>query len=319
MSTFNESSTAEQVAAEFQDQIKGKNVLITGVTLGGLGAEVARVIAKYASLVVLAGRNNEKTQATITALKAEFPAANLRSLTIDLLSWDSVRAAAKEVNAYSEPIHIVINNAIVAQVTSYTKINGIESQFYGNHLSTFLFTNLILPRVRAAASPTFRPRIIVVSSAGHAVIPQNPLRIEDYNFKDGADYQPLPVYGNTKAHNILYVKELARRLAPEGIDAYTLDPGAIYTNGAQAALPFFVALGLRNEDGTATDVIKWKTLEAGAATHVAAAFDPSPKGISGAYWLDCQPRDDQVAPAVADPENAAKSWALSEKLIGQTF
>jgi len=312
---FNESSTAEEVAAGFQDQIKGKNVLITGVTLGGLGAEAARAIAKYASLVVLAGRNNEKTQATIAALKAEFPAANLRSLTIDLLSWDSVRGAAKEVNAYSEPIHIVINNAIVLP-TSYTKINGIESIFFGNHLSTFLFTNLILPRVRAAASPIFRPRIIVVSSLAHAMFP---LKLEDYNFKDGAEYQPLAAYGNSKAHNILFAKELARRLAPEGIEVYTLHPGSIVTNATRANLPIFVSMGSLNEDATPTDPSQWKSVEAGAATHVAAAFDPSPKDISGAYWVDCQPRDDLVAPAAADPENAANMWATSEKLIGQTF
>jgi len=53
--------------------------------------------------------------------------------------------------------------------------------------------------------------------------------------------------------------------------------------------------------------------------HIAAAFDPSPKDISGAYWVDCQPRDDLVSPAVADPENAAKMWTISEKLLGQTF
>jgi len=316
MSAFDKSSTAEEVATAFQDQIKGKNVLITGVTLGGLGAETARVIVKYASLVILGGRSLEKTQATMAVLKAETPAANLRALTIDLLSWDSVRAAAKEVNAYSEPIHVVINNAVVPPVKSYTTVNGIESQFYGNQLSTFLFTNLILPRVRAAASSTFRPRIIIVSSMGHGL---SPLRIDDYNFKDGADYVPMLVYGNTKAHNILYASELARRLAPEGIDVYSLHPGSIMTNGAKSLQPDLIALGLINADGTPNDKISWKTIQEGTATHIAAAFDPSVKDQPGAYWVDCQPHNDMVAPAAADPENATKLWALSEKLIGQTF
>lgn len=59
--TFNANTIAEDAATEFATSISGKVVIITGVSLGGLGGEAARVIAKYgARLVVLAGRSLEK-------------------------------------------------------------------------------------------------------------------------------------------------------------------------------------------------------------------------------------------------------------------
>ncbi|KAI0049355.1 hypothetical protein FA95DRAFT_1604477 [Auriscalpium vulgare] len=62
-----------------------------------------------------------------------------------------------------------------------------------------------------------------------------------------------------------------------------------------------------------------KSLSAGTATHIVAAFDPAIKDQSGAYLEDCQVRNDIVAAHAVDPENAAKLWALGERLVGQTF
>ncbi|KAK9761280.1 hypothetical protein K7432_013937 [Basidiobolus ranarum] len=167
---FNNETTAEEAAALFANDIKGKAVLVTGGTLGGLGAEAARVIAKYsAGPVILSGRKQDALDDSIKKIKEETPEAKLRSLIIDLASLESVRHAAKVVNEYSEPIDILINNAAIMASPYSTLTDGFESQFGVNHLGPFLFTNLILPRI--LASKTGAPRIVNVSSIGHGFGP----------------------------------------------------------------------------------------------------------------------------------------------------
>lgn len=127
--TFDAHTTAEQVGEEFAASIAGKTVIVTGASLGGLGGESARVVAKFgARLVILAGRSQSKCAVLPLELKsrptpsltrllgrldeaeafilAETPAAKLRKLIVDLASLESVRSAAAEVNAYPQPIDV---------------------------------------------------------------------------------------------------------------------------------------------------------------------------------------------------------------------
>ncbi|KAJ6469172.1 hypothetical protein C8R47DRAFT_798569 [Mycena vitilis] len=124
--TFSFSTTAEEVATVFADRIAGKNgataltplsdirffihctVLITGTSLGSLGFETARVIAKHASLIIITGYSAERLRLSEEALKIEVPSANIRCLQLDLSSLAAVRAAAEELNAYPEPLHVCL-------------------------------------------------------------------------------------------------------------------------------------------------------------------------------------------------------------------
>lgn len=124
-STFNNHTTSEEAAAEFANSISGRVVFITGTSLGSLGGETARVVAKYATLVILAGRSASKwvlllssTAANRTdfywcrlasleaSIKTETPSAKVRTLVVDFASLASVRVAANEVNLWSEPIDV---------------------------------------------------------------------------------------------------------------------------------------------------------------------------------------------------------------------
>ncbi|KAG2178831.1 hypothetical protein INT43_001677 [Umbelopsis isabellina] len=317
MSSFNRKTTSDEAAAHFAGQIKGKTVLVTGASWGGLGAEAIRVIAKNgAGLVIMAGRRQESLDETAEKIKAETPNANLRSLVLDLASLESVRQAAKEVNAYSEPIDVLINNAAVMASPYMETKDGFEMQFGTNHLGHFLFTNLIFPRIMAAKEP----RIVNISSMGHKFAP---IIFEDPMFSKGATYKKWLAYGQAKTANILFSRELAKRYGDKGLTAVSLHPGGIITPlvrhidfQAEFSQPLYDYEGKEFDKGEAEEL---KTLAEGTSTHIVAAFDPSLKSHNGSYLFDCQVADEQVKIWAKDDESAEKLWDLSEKLTGSKF
>ncbi|KAG2175311.1 hypothetical protein INT44_007799 [Umbelopsis vinacea] len=314
---FNSKTEAEEVAAYFGNEIKGKTVLITGCTFGGLGFEAARVVSKnHAGLVILAGRKQESLDDAIEKIKAETPSANLRSLLIDLASLESVKHAAAEVNAYSEPIDVLINNAAIMASPYYTTKDGLEAQIGTNHIGPFLFTNLILPKV--LASKTGAPRIVNVSSMGHVF---SPIRFDDPFFDNGKAYAKWLAYGQSKTANMLFSRELAKRYKSQGLTAFSLHPGVIFTNLARDVDMAEFSVPIKDYEGNDHGVsdTEFKSVGAGTATHIVAAFDPTIVSESGSYLSDCQIAMDQAKPYAKDDTEAAKLWALSEETVGQKF
>mgnify|MGYP002717926694 CR=1 FL=1 len=173
--------TATSLAALYAPQIKGKIVLTTGVSPSGLGAAFVKVIAKWEpSVLILAGRNASKVQATAKGLVEEgsLSPSQVRTLELDLASLDAVRAAATTINNWKDvpSIDILVNNAGIMAVDHAVSPDGYESQLATNHLGPFLFTNLIMCKILASAAP----RIVMVSSDGHRLCP---FRFHDYNFR----------------------------------------------------------------------------------------------------------------------------------------
>jgi NAD(P)-dependent dehydrogenase (short-subunit alcohol dehydrogenase family) len=171
-------TTAEEVIADLKTYINGKVILTTGVSPGGLGAHfVEQIAAAQPKLLILAGRNKSKVEATAQKI-AEITNGSIdtRTLELDLGSLAKVREAAAIVNAYSESIDVLVNNAGI-MATEYAKTaDGVENQFGTNHIGPWLFTNLIIDKV--LASP--RPRIVNVSSDGYRM---SPIRFHDHGFK----------------------------------------------------------------------------------------------------------------------------------------
>jgi NAD(P)-dependent dehydrogenase (short-subunit alcohol dehydrogenase family) len=155
-------------------------VLITGVTLGGLGQETARAIALQSpKLIILAGRSASKVQEAQDAIKKVAPETPTRPLILDLSSIAKVRKAAGEVNGWTDvpTVDIVINNAgIMARPYELTE-DGIESQFGANHIGHFLLTQLIMDKILASGEGA---RVVNLSSSGHA---QGGVRFDDWNFQ----------------------------------------------------------------------------------------------------------------------------------------
>ncbi|KAJ7198852.1 hypothetical protein GGX14DRAFT_665445 [Mycena pura] len=297
MPTFGPASTAEEVARAFADEIKGKNVLITGTSIDGLGFETARVLAKYANLVVITGYNVERLKLSEEALKQEVPSANIRPLVLNLASLAAVRTAAAEVNAYPEHIDVLINNAASSICPFKLTQDGFEHQIATGHLGPFLFTALVLPKLRAAPAP----RVVFVASGAHAWC--DGVDFSELERPDERTYKPMRAYAQTKSANILTASELAKR-ATGRIKAYSLTPGAIMTNFVTSpeAKPELLAHGIITEDGKPdlSGGLPWKTIPQGAATGVTAAFDPSLTHDSGCYLKDCV-KNEEKKPHASDP------------------
>ncbi|KAJ7935812.1 hypothetical protein B0H13DRAFT_2304307 [Mycena leptocephala] len=317
--TFSFVTTADEVAAAFAEEIKGKNVLITGTSLNGIGFDTARTIAKYAKLVVITGYNAERLKLSEDAIKKEVPTANIHRLTLDLSSLASVREAAATVNANPEPLHVLIHNAAAAIGSFKLTTDGLESQFGTDHVGPFLLTKLLAPKLLSSRTPSYTPRVVFVASSAHTF--GTGVDFAVLTHPDPAKYQISDAYFQAKSANILTAIELSKR-SKGAINAYSLHPGVISTNitRKEESIPELQAIGILGPDGLPNhEKFDWKTTAQGAATTVAAAFDPRLNDKPGAYLDDSIVATASVAPHSSDPGNAAKLWAVTEEIIGETF
>ena len=174
---YSSGTTAEELVRDFATEIKGKVILTTGVSPGGLGAHFVEAVAHgQPKLFILAGRNSAKIEATAQKISMISPRVQTRTLKLDLSSQEQVRKAAAEVNAYPEPIDVLVNNAGIMATDYLTTPDGLEEQFGTNHISPWLFTNLILGKLLAAPGGA---RVVNVSSDGYRL---SPIRFYDYGF-----------------------------------------------------------------------------------------------------------------------------------------
>ncbi|KAF7299494.1 Short-chain dehydrogenase/reductase family protein [Mycena indigotica] len=316
---FSFETTADEVATAFSSEIKGKNVLITGTSLNGIGFEAALAISKYANLVIITGYNDERLKLSEDAIKKEVPGANVRRLVLDLSSLAAVRQAAVEINAYTESLHVVVHNA-AAPIARYKRtVDGLENQIAVAHVGPFLLTKLILPKVLASTSETYTPRVVFVASSAHKY--GQGVNLELLKTPDESKHHPGYAYLQAKSANILTAIELARR-ANGKLLAFSLHPGIIDTNFNQKddAIPVLQSLKLLDANGKPNTVdFKWKTIPQGAATTVAAAFDPRITADSGAYLDDSKIATQTVSPHSTDPANAERLWTATEEVIGEKF
>ncbi|KAL1977282.1 hypothetical protein VTN31DRAFT_141 [Thermomyces dupontii] len=331
---FNEKTTATEVANSFADRIQNRNVVITGVGPKSLGESMALAIAAHnPAKLILASRTLEKLRQVADEISKKSPQASsaVELVTLDLASQQSVQAAANRIAELVDSIDILINNAGIMVLSPEKTAEGIELQFGTNHIGHFLFTNLLIDKLKKAAGsrPPGNTRIINVSSAGHRL---SPIRFHDYNIegKDVPDEeQPPPemlkvygkvekyngwiAYGQSKTANILFSVYLNQKLAPAGVVSYAVHPGSIWTNLN------------RNLDEEGNNILAktgkyWKTNDEGAAPMLIAAFDPKLDATpqpSGAYLHECQVA--QPAPWASDVNAAERLAQLSEELVGRKF
>ncbi|KAJ7800709.1 hypothetical protein B0H14DRAFT_1687263 [Mycena olivaceomarginata] len=317
--SFSFTTTAEEVATTFSDEIKGKNVLITGTSINGLGFEAARVLAKYAKLVVITGYNEERLKLSEDAIKKDVPNANIHRLILDLTSFASIRKAAEIVNANPEPLHVLINNAAAGFAEFALTEDGLETQLATDHVGPFLFTKLLTRKLLAAATPTYTPRVVFVSSEAQGM--GTGIDFDALTNPDPEKYVKFNAYAQAKSANVLTAIELSKR-SKGRINAYSLHPGGIYTNVhvKENSVPVLQALGVLLPDGKPNTALgQWKTIPQGAATIVAAALDPRLNDTPGAYLENSVVANDKVAAHSSDPATAEKLWTVTEKLIGESF
>ncbi|KNG83155.1 short-chain dehydrogenase [Aspergillus nomiae NRRL 13137] len=325
--TFNAETRASDLVRHYGPNISGKTILITGVSPGSLGESfVKQVAVAQPAMFILAGRSIPKMQGLVDELNSTYPGIKVKPLTLNLLSFSDVRKAAETVNTWSDVPHVdvLVNNAGIMAVPYKLTEDGFESQFQTNHLSHFLFTNLIMGKVLASPAP----RVVLVSSGAHRA---GHIRWSDYNFNEGKTYQRWLAYGQSKTANALMGLSLAERLVSRGLVAFPMCPGTIFTNLSAHGNDDLASL---SADLTEMDNFygnKWlwgmkelnfKDLDQGVATHVFAAFDTGIVRHNGSFLSDCHvadPDKEEVYPWATSKADAERLWKLSEKLVGQEF
>ncbi|KAJ7690186.1 hypothetical protein B0H17DRAFT_936306 [Mycena rosella] len=312
---FSNTTTAEEVATAFADEIKGKNVLITGTSLNGIGFETARAIAKHANLVVITGHNAERLKLTEHAIKQEMPSANIRPLMLDLSSLAAVRKAAAEVNQYREPLHVLIHNAAAPATDFKLTVDKLESQMATDHIGPFLLTKLITAKILAAGTAHYTPRVVFISSIGHGS--GAGVNFSTLGAPDAEHFDPIDAYYQAKSANVLTAIELSKR-SKGLINAYSLHPGSKLHTPSN--------LSVSNESNhTFSYLYQYNAVRGpGYGSLEAMGFKTSAdysrrSDKPGSYLDDCKVANESIAPPSSDPANAEKLWTLTEKIVGETF
>jgi NAD(P)-dependent dehydrogenase (short-subunit alcohol dehydrogenase family) len=273
----------------------GKVCLVTGAT-SGIGRVTARELARQGARVVLVGRNAAKTEAVLAQIHAETGNREVGSLLADLSSQQQVGELATQFLERWPRLDVLINNAGGIWLNRQITVDGLEMTFAVNHLAYFLFTNLLLDRLKASAPA----RIVNVASGAHqkATLDFNDLMSE-------RDYRGWGVYCRSKLANLLFTYELARRLQGTGVTVNALHPD-------------WVATGIASNNGWRGWLVKLAARcfaispEKGARTVLYLATSPEVKGLNGQYFFQEHPVSS--SPASHDEAAAKRLWQVSLEL-----
>lgn len=276
--------------------MKGKRVLVTGAT-AGIGKETARQLRALGADVVIVGRNPDKTKVVRRELAASEGSGAIDHFIADLSSVDEVRGLAREFLAKYDSLDVLVNNAGAVNMSRETTRDGLELTFAMNHLSYFLLTNLLMPALERAAPA----RVVNVSSDAH--------RGASLDFEDlqaERRYSALNAYSRSKLANILFTRELARRVESKGITVNSLHPGVVASN-------FLAKPGLWGVIGAFARLFMISN-EKGAATSVYLASSDEVANVTGKYFA--KRREKMPARAATDDVAAKRLWTVSEQLVG---
>ncbi|MBZ6259823.1 SDR family NAD(P)-dependent oxidoreductase [Streptomyces olivaceus] len=311
-------STADEVLAG--TDLTGRNIVVTGGH-AGIGRETTRALTARGATVTVGSRSPERAREALAGLDG------VQIGRLDLADPASVDAFADRWNVSGRPLHVLVNCAgVAAPEEREVDSRGYELQFAVNHLGHFQLTRALLPALRAAHGA----RVVNVTSGAHRF---STIRWNDPHF-DSGDYTPQLAYAQSKNANVLFTVELDRRWAGDGIRGYAVHPGVVVGTALNSAAGTdgLRAAGLIDEDGRPVidPVVGKKTVQQGAATVVFGAASPLLADIGGVYLKDSDvaPLDDEHRPVTADslpadaashsidPQNAARLWELSVRLLG---
>ncbi|KAM0253374.1 hypothetical protein ACHAQJ_007269 [Trichoderma viride] len=298
--------------------LKGKVIVVTGVS-SGLGVETVRALSTTGASFYLTARDLTKAK---SALGDILEPSRMKLVEMDQNSFKSVRAAAKTILTDTNKISILINNAgIMAIPDLQLTEDGHELQFGVNHLSHFLFFQLLKPALLAGSTPEFASRVVNVSSSSHRG--SGLLASDNYDFQKG-DYNKWIAYGQSKTANVNMANEIERRYGARGLHALSLHPGAIST-GLMRHVSEEETQAMIAQIGP--EILQtMKSPEQGAATQVWAAIGKEWEGKGGKYLADVAeakpgPDDgDMASPLTAshtyNAAEEARLWKDSLKIVG---
>lgn len=298
-------------------QADGKVVIITGSNTG-IGKETALELAKRKATVYLACRDLAKCEEARKSIILESKNRNVYCRQLDLASFESIKNFVKHFKSeqvrrlkiastiqsnsksFQNRLDILINNAGVMRCPRMVTTEGFEMQIGVNHMGHFLLTHLLLDFMKVS-TPS---RIVNVSSIAHT---RGEINTADLNSEKS--YDPAKAYEQSKLANVLFTRELAKRLDGSGVTVNSLHPGIVDTE-------LMRHMGVFNSFFAKIIVypLMWpflKTAVNGAQTSLYVALDPDLEKVTGKYFSDCKQKE--VAAQGQDDSMANFLWKVSEK------
>ena len=282
--------------------LKNKTIVISGAT-NGIGKAAAIELSKENPQLLFTYRNQDLANELLAEIKALSPDTQVHSVYCDFSKQDSIKKCADEINDLCGEIDVLINNAGVVNTSYHETSEGIENTFAINHLGYFLFTNLLLQKLKGENEA----RIVNVSSAAHAFVKE--MQWEDINYKSNFG-QGLRCYGQSKLANLLFTRYLAIKLSTENISVNAIHPGGVNTSlGSQNKAWYSKPLRL---------ILRpfFRSPLKGAESIIYLATKQN-DGVTGEYFVDSKIH--KSSNYSKNLEEAHKLWSLSEELVGQTF
>ena len=292
-SGFGYGSTAEEVTQGLS--LEGKSFLVTGST-AGLGTETVRVLALRGASVLASGRTEDKARAACAGMKGL-----IVPVACELSDPNSVRACVASVKQGGAKLDGIIANAGIMALPKLQQAHGIELQFFTNHIGHFLLITELLSELSDSG------RVVILSSAAHSAAPKSGIEFDNLSGERG--YSPWSAYGQSKLSNLLFAKELARRLEGTLKTANALHPGVIKTSLTRSMSPLVRgALSI-------VEPLSLKTVAEGAATSCYVATRPELARVNGEYFADCNIA--KPGSLALDRELAARLWQASEQIVAR--
>ncbi|XP_020655480.3 retinol dehydrogenase 12 isoform X2 [Pogona vitticeps] len=277
-------------------KLNGKVVVITGANTG-IGKETARDLARRGARVILACRDMVKAETAVSEIRDTTGNQDVFAKKLDLADTKSIKEFAENFLKEEKELHILINNAGVMLCPYSKTVDGFEMHLGVNHLGHFLLTFLLIERLKQSAPA----RIVNVSSMAH-----HGGKIRFHDLQGEKSYNRGLAYCHSKLANILFTRELAKRLQGSGVTVNALHPGTVSSELARHSsvlyflskiLPFFL-----------------KTPVEGAQTSVYCAVAEELDTVSGKYFSDCKPA--YISPQGHNDETARQLWNVSCELLG---
>ena len=276
----------------------GKTIVITGGT-SGIGLAAALDLARRGARIVLVARDPARAESALRQLRRVSPEAGHALHLADLSRLAEMRRVGAAIAAAEPRVDVLVNNAGAWFPERVETEDGVEKTFALDHLSYAVLTDALLPALKAAAPA----RIVSTASEGH--------RFATLDFDDLQSrrrYRGFVAYCRAKLCNVLFTRELARRLAGTGVTATCFHPGFVASRfGDDGEGVGRAAFGLAKSLFAVSP-------ERGAETLVHLATSPEVEGQSGGYYA--KRRRVNASRAGRDDAAAGRLWAMTAEMTG---
>lgn len=275
-------------------RMDNKLAIVTGAN-SGMGMATVEALSDEGAKVIMLCRSEKRGKEALQKL-SENKKRQIELMLCDLGDYDSIRSFISQVKEKYKKLDVLVNNAGFISLDRQETKEGLERQFGINHIGHFLLTTELVDIMDRGS------RIVNVASGAHKT---GKIHFDDINLTRG--YNVIKGYSQSKLANVLFTRELARRLKDKGITVNCCHPGAVATN-----------IGIDRDTGfgkTITSLLKpfFQTPAEGARTAIFLATDESVKDITGEYFYRC--RIANSSRRSKDMELAKRLYEFSEQLV----